>query len=242
MADNSYPTRTKVTTPRGVFVYPRINEADTKFKPAGEFSVRIKCPGDSPIVLQMIEQIDTEAAACLALAIEGAKEKVAKAKNPKDKAKAQAEVEQWETKYLPYAKVTNDQGEDTGEIEFKFVMTATGVSKKTNKPWSRKPRMFDGKGAVVPTTVNVWGGTEGKVSGEIIPYSATPTTGASVKLSMDAVQILKLVSGKNADAGDYGFETDEEGYDSSDYVAPAEEGTGDGSTAAPGKASDASSF
>ena len=197
--------RTRYTSPRGVFVYPKLTAPDTKFKAEGEYSVKLKVAEDAPGVAALVKQIEKEAAASLAAA--------------KEKAKTPAEAKKWETKYLPFTRVEDDEGNATGEIEFKFSMKASGVSKKTGKPWTMKPTLFDAKGKPINGSVNIGNGTVGKVSYEIIPYSPTAQVGASVKLALAAAQIIELRSYGEQSAKDHGFD-EEDGYEASD--APAQ--------------------
>lgn len=188
----------KVTfnTPKGTFKFPRLGEPDTKFKPEGEYSVNL-------ILTQ------EEAADLIAMADKAAAEVLAAAKK---NSKNPAEAKKWETKYLPYKPVEDDQGNDTGQVEFKFTMKASGMSKKTGKPWTRKPGVFDSRGTPMDG-MKVWGGSTGKVNFEVQPYSQTTQTGASVKFALNAVQVLELKQGQARDASAYGFSNDEEGYE-----------------------------
>jgi hypothetical protein len=99
------------------------------------------------------------------------------------------------------------------------------VSKKDNKPWNRKIALFDAKGKPILKIESVWGGSEVKVSYEASPYFIPGTGAAGLKLRLNAVQILKLVSGGNRDAGAYGF-GEEDGFDGSSVAADDAEDTG----------------
>lgn len=196
MADNN--KRPQFTSPKGVFRFPKLTEPDTKFKAEGEYSVNVVFDASLPEVKKLMAMCDKEAAASLASA--------------KEKAKTPAEAKKWETKYLPYKEVEDDEtGEPTGEVAFKFTMKASGVSKKTGKPWTRKPVLFDAKGRRITDDINIGGGTEGKISFEVIPYAPTTTVGASVKLALEAVQIIDLKSWGEKSADQYGFGA-EDGY------------------------------
>ena len=173
------PNRPTFTSPKGAFKYPKLTEADTKYKDEGEYSVKLVVSADAPGVAKLMAECDKEAAASL--------------QEAKGKAKNAAEAKKWETKYLPYAEVEDEEtGEPTGEIEFKFTMKASGVSKKTGKPWTRRPKLFDAKGAPLithdrtgkklPSCPDIGGGSIGKISYQFIPYAPTTTVGASVNL------------------------------------------------------------
>jgi|HigsolmetaAR202D_1030399.scaffolds.fasta_scaffold04708_6 Protein of unknown function (DUF2815). len=190
--------RPKYVSPKGVFSYPRLTEPDTKFKDEGEYSVFLILDKDSPEAKKLMAQIDAAAA-------ESLKEAKANAKNA-------AEAKKWETKYLPYTDVEDEEtGEPTGQIKVKFTMKASGVNKKTGKPWTRKPAIFDAKGKPITGDIKIGGGTIGKVSYEIIPYAPTTQVGASVKLGLEAVQIIELREWGERSADSYGF-GEEDGY------------------------------
>lgn len=190
--------RPKFVSPKGLFSYPKLTEPDTKFKEEGEYSVNLILDKDTPEAKKLMAQVDKAAAESLAEA--------------KAKAKNAAEARKWETKYLPYNDVEDEEtGEPTGQIKVKFTMKASGVSKKTGKPWTRKPALFDAKGKPITGDVNIGGGTIGKISYEIVPYSPTTQVGASVKLALEAVQIIELREWGERSADSYGF-GEEEGY------------------------------
>lgn len=192
------PARPKFTSPKGRFSFPKLLEPDTKFKEEGEYSVNVIYGRDEPGIAEFMARCDKAAAESLAEA--------------KAKAKNAAEARKWETKYLPYSDVEDaETGEPTGEVKFKFTMKASGVSKKTGKPWTRKPALFDAKGKPITGTPQIGGGTIGKVSYEIIPYAPTTQVGASVKLALEAVQIIELREFGSRSADSYGF-GEEEGY------------------------------
>lgn len=120
--------------------------------------------------------------------------------------------------------------EATGEIFFKFAMKASGVSKKTNKPWSRKPTIFDAKGKRMVKLPAIWGGTIGRVAFEPGPYFIPGTAAAGLKLNLVGAQVIDLVAGGERSAKDLGF-GEEEGYEHSDTDGPFEDASGDEKTA-----------
>ena len=197
------PKRPTLTSPRLVFRFPKLTEPDTKFKDEGEYSVVGRAQADDPAIKKLIATCDKAAEESLAEA--------------KANAKTPAEARKWETKYLPYKMVEDDEtGEPTGEVDFKFTMKASGVSKKTGKPWTRKPSVFNAKGVPVNGEINIGGGTIGKVSFQIIPYAPTTTVGASVKMALEGVQIIDLKSYGEKSAKDHGFGEEEGGWSGDD--------------------------
>lgn len=195
-------------TPRGVFRYPKLNEPDygTKDfpKPDGEYSVRLILTEEQaePLLAKLQPVLD---------------ETVADAENkfkelPVATRKKLKEVTVNDLYQIEYDPETE---EPTGNLIFKFAMKASGKT-KTGKSWSRKPVLFDAKGKKLPKdSPDIWGGTEGKVAFEARPYFIAGTGAAGLKLSLNAVQIIDLVSGGGRDAEGYGF-GEEDGYEADD--------------------------
>ena len=92
-------------------------------------------------------------------------------------------------------------------------MTASGVSKKTGRPWQRKPAIFDSQGTPITSfkeNNDIWNGTVLKVAYELRPFYS-PSFGAGCSQVLNAVQIIKLVAGSSRNAEDFGFAA-EDGY------------------------------
>lgn len=214
MADNR-PKPKQFKTPKGTFKYPRLGEADTKFKENGEFSVKLVLSAENAGVLEAKLKPLHDAAVVFGKA-EYAKLPVATRKKT-------------EFKVQPLSTPVYDDAEnETGEVEFNFKMTASGVSKKTGKAWARKPNIFDAKGQPMDGK-KVWGGSVGIVAFEVGEPYYTTAAGAGISLRLNAVQVIELVSGGQRAASDYGFD-EEDGYTDEGSVLPEETGTeGDGS-------------
>jgi hypothetical protein len=206
--------RTRYITPKGVAMFPWLNKADTKFKAEGEYRVKVRiAEADAQPLIDKLQALYDEA-------IKAAITK--RQQDPKQKGK---KVKLQEQDF--YSKVVDENGDETGEVEFNFKRTASGVSKKTNEPWAIKPDLFDAKGKPLSPDARVFGGSIVKVSFEVVPYDTPKATG--IKLSLAAVQVLKLVEGTR-DAGQYGFgdESEDDDADStSDDSAAGAEGSGD---------------
>jgi len=209
MADKK-PQNFKATTPRGVFRYPALDKPDfgnEKFpKPNGVYKVQlILSEADAEPLIAKLKPIYDQAIADGEVEFKGLKVEARK------KLK---ELTQNDLYAIEYDK---DTEEPTGNLIFKFDMTASGENKKKEK-WSRKPAIFDAKGKPMLKVPQVWGGTEGKVSFEASPYFIPGTGSAGLKLRLNAVQIIELVSGGQRSSSDYGFD-EEEGYEASDEQA-----------------------
>lgn len=198
MADNKFPKGIKFITPRGVFVYPKLNKADTKYKAEGQYSTKLRLADIGNIPAEKINALLAEFA-------EQTKKELTEKKNG-------AKAKNLKVKQFDLTEETDrESGEPTGNLLLNAKMTASGVSKKDGKPWTRKPKLFDAKGTEIKNPKQIWGGTEGKLSVEAVPYYTPKDNECGITLRLEAAQILKLVSGSDKDAAGYGF-GEEEGY------------------------------
>lgn len=209
--------RLMLVSPKGTFVYPKLNEPDygTKEYPKadGEYSVRLRMRADAPETKAFIAKLQPLYDAAMANAdVEFKKLDVASRKK-------HGKVKPNDLFATVYDKETE---EATGDIDFKFSTQAGGTIKKgpkTGKTWERRPTIFDAKGTPMKNAPAIWGGTVGKVSFSTTEsgYFVKGTAAAGLKLSLEAVQIIDLVQGGDKSAKEHGF-GEEEGYS-----APTEE-------------------
>jgi hypothetical protein len=182
-------------SPAGIAQYPRLTKPDTKFKADGEYKVTLVLPG-------------AEAAPLIAL-IDGAMVESLKKARMENPAKAKT-IKAASDK--PYKAVTDDEGNETGEVKFNFKMAAKVTSKKTQQSWEQKPSLFDAK---LRPLVNpkIGGGSKVKVKFEMYQFY-TALVGAGVSLRLLGVQVLDLVeytrTGAEGFASEDGYEADEQ--------------------------------
>lgn len=190
------------TSPAGKAIYPKLQEADTKFKPEGEYSVKLIL--SEAAAARILEQ-------CEAAQEEAFQEEFEKqqAKKPKMKAeKIAAEIKRAPLPVKPYEDP--ETGEETGEWVVLFKTKASGINKKGEK-WERKVPLFDAKAQPISGKLApIWSGSVLKVSYSVDPFCTA--IGAGVTLRIQAVQVLELKSGGTRDAGEYGFDAEEDGY------------------------------
>lgn len=222
----------KGITPKGTASWPRLHEPDTKFKDEGEYSIKIKLAGSE--AAELVAIIDGAHAESFETNKKAIAEAKAKEKNPKKRAELKERAD------VPY-KECYENDEPTGEYEFNFKMKASGVSKKTGKPWERKPAVFNAKGKPLTPDerAKVGGGSIVKVAYEITQFY-TAALGAGVSLRLEAVQVIELKSFANKDAGSFGFGA-EDGYDGVDEGA-SDTGFKDESGEAGGEPKEGSDF
>jgi hypothetical protein len=239
MADNKKPKLPSFSSPRLVFKYPKLTEPDYGNqqypKPDGEFSLKGIAKVSDPRVQAFIAKLKPLH-----------DEAVAKGEEAFKALKAETRKKLGGVKIndLFTALLDQETEEETGEIEFKFAMKHSGEYKKgpkTGETWRRYPALFDAKGQaltlrdkrgkLLPNAPQIWGGTVGIVSFEASDYFIPGTGAAGLKLNLNAVQIIDLVSGGQRSASQYGF-SEEDGYSAEDYSGSKanEEGDEDGAS------------
>lgn len=202
-------------SPKGIAVYPRLNKPDTKFDANGVYKAPLKLDTDEAEGAAFRDSID----ALAELAFETAVAKAVDAGEYKTEAVARKKVKRAD---LPYTVIEDEDGEDTSFIKVNFKMKARVKSRKTGEEFDLKPTIFDAHKQKLATCPAVYSGSVIRVAFKPI-FWYTKQLGAGVKLQLEAVQIIELVSGSGGDADSYGF-GDEDGYS---YEAPADAPFGD---------------
>lgn len=105
---------------------------------------------------------------------------------------------------------------DDGTVTFKFSGYASYIDKNTNESKDIVLKVVDAKGKRIDAVPAISGGSELKVRYSQFAYTFGAVVGASVKLQLDSVMLLKLV--EYAAGGDDWADETEEGY-----VAPERE-------------------
>lgn len=198
------PKKTLVT-PKGTAVYPKLIEPDTKFNAEGVYSVRLRLDeADEAALIEKLQVMydDAYVENCKA----EKKQKLKKADVP------------WKPETR---KDENDVEVETGAMLFNFKMKASGTSRKTGKKWSKRPSLYDAKGASLmkqADSMKIGGGSKIKVAYTVSSFY-TGALGSGISLRLEGVQIIDLVeSGNNRSAASMGFGA-EEGYSAEDAAA-----------------------
>lgn len=210
------------TTPvKGVFMFPNLTKPDfgTKEHPkeGGEYNLRLVYSlAEAQSMNDLLEPVVEEARAAAEAEF---------AKLPVGTRKKIGSITENPVFNELYDKETE---EPTGNGYFRFSMKASGKNAKGEK-WERKPTIFDAKGKPV-TLKTIWGGSQGKVSFEAVPYFVAGSGAFGVKLYLRAVQVIELNQGGSRSASDFGFGS-EDGFDGSEVDDDAKnEGFDDEST------------
>jgi len=194
----------RLVSPRGIAVWPRLNEPDYKFKEEGEFSCRTKFdPADAAYAefKAKLEKLRDEAFAKFC------------SENPKKKKTA---------KVVPvYRDELDDEGDETGMEIINFKMKHKVTAKKTGKVYKLKPTIMNAKRVILDPAPSVGGGSTVRVSFELFPYFNEKDKEFGLSFRLIAVQIIDLVEfgSRSNDRNDF---DDEDGYDG-EGAAPADD-------------------
>tara|TARA_E500000331_G_scaffold332206_1_gene355208 strand:- start:919 stop:1473 length:555 start_codon:yes stop_codon:yes gene_type:complete len=153
-------------------MWAKVHDPDTKFYPNGVFSISVLVPEEE--AQEMCEHLDGLAKKKLAEEIKN---------NPKRKDL---------TLRTPYAPATDKDGNETGEIEFKFKLKAKFQS-KDGKWFTQKPIVVDSKRTPITKETLIGNGSKVKVAFDIVPYAMMSSKTCSVSLRMKGVQVITLV-------------------------------------------------
>ena len=205
MSNEATTTKSKnLTTPFGTAVFPRLNTPDTKFKPEGEYSVKIQMKREDAEPLRA--QID-------ALLEEHYKVTAVKEKKPVAKLK--------KADTYPIVDVIDDAGNETGDVTIKASMKAEYKSRKDDTTVTQRPMLFQADLTPLPKGKIISGGSI--LRANVRPYLwYTAALGAGVSLQLVSVQVKTLVE-YNGTGGTCGFDKVEgDVVEATDEVAEGE--------------------
>jgi hypothetical protein len=186
------------TTPIGTFKYPWINRPDTQFNEDGLYHTKLVIKGKAAEVL----------AAKIEAAAQEALSKFTDEMTP-------AEAKKWSV-FLPYEYEEDEEGNQTGAIEFSFKQNAKirlrdGSAKEINITID----IHDRHDNLVPDT-KVFGGFEGRIMFTMRPIKISQAKQGGVRLDFFKVQISKKVRKSRG----FGSLADED-YAEEDNVQPS---------------------
>lgn len=170
-------------TPKGVAVWPSLNNPDTKFVAEGEYHTKLRVSADE--AASFIQQLEGIREAYLADAVR---------RDPKVKQYKMADL---------YEEEADDQGDLTGNYLFKFKQKAV-IQTRSGSTLNMKVALFDSQRK--PTTVQIGGGSVLRIAGSAIGYAMPSTKMVGLSLRPSAVQIIQLSSGGNASADAFAIE------------------------------------
>ena len=157
---------TMFVTPKGVAVWPRVDgEPDTKFKAEGTYSVKLALDPDIAEDGEFLTALEQR----YNTAVESGSAEFNALNKVSRKTRKPIEVEVFDQPWSDEFE-EGDGGNPTGRKLVNFKMTASGISKKTGKPWQRKPIISDAKGARVTKELGIGGGSVIKVAFTYNPF------------------------------------------------------------------------
>ena len=215
------PDAKTVYTPKGELRWPKLTEPDTGTDafpdPDGSYKTDIVFNRSAPGVEKFLAMLDKS----LERAAELAEQQLADLPLKSRKA---LEAKGGIKPDAPYVEeYDEDTEEPTGRVIFKAKKKASGTRKKDGKPWTSKVDLFDAKGNPFKRGKTIWGGSTAILSVELAPYFIPGSGAYGLRRSLNAAQIISLVSeGGSRSASSYGFQA-QEGYDGSTEDTEEEE-------------------
>jgi hypothetical protein len=188
-------SNTKITTPIGTAVWPKLNEPDRRFEPEGVYEVKLRLPEDEAeaLISKIMDTYTEDYRQACSLA---GKKALKKANFPWGPA-TEKNMDTEEREEIP------------GMVDFKFKMKAK-VTTRSGKSWEQRPVIYDSKlNPITDSDQHVGGGSKIRVSAEVYTWHAA-SMGFGVSLRPKAVQVIELKTYEGG-GGDHGFE-ETEGY------------------------------
>lgn len=193
---NEYP---KLFTPKGVSIWPALNEPDYKFKTdTGEFHARIRI---TPEELPDWQAVIDAGQKVLDEAYE------AKEKELKD-AKKGALLKDLNKGEIIKPEVDPETGDETGNYIFRASLGYKVEIKsgpKAGEVFYKRPDLFNAAGKQLKNPPRIGGGSVLKLNVTPIDYWFPKDKTIGVRFELNAAQVIKLVSGGARSAEDYGF-------------------------------------
>ena len=165
----------------GTAMWAKVFEPDTKFNPAGDYSINIQMPEAKSVA--MSEKLETIVQAKFDEAVEN---------DPRLK-------NTLTTQPVCQPVYDRDTGDATGNVEFKFKLKAK-IQKKDGTWYEQEPAVVDAKRTPMTKETLIGNGSKVKVAFEPIPYVMQATKKVGVSLRLKAVQVIDLVEYGNSSA------------------------------------------
>jgi len=182
-------TKAKNKSVAGKAMWVKVFEPDTKFNPDGVYSVDLLKPQlEAAKLSDYLESLVNERL-----------EEEVKS-NPKLQGKLST--------HLPFEEDTDQEGNETGDIKFKFKLDAVG-KRRDGTTYTQNPIVVDAKLTPMDGSVLIGNGSTINVSFEPRTYYIPATKMVGVKLHLRGVQVLDLVEYGNGAASMF---DEEDGY------------------------------
>ena len=187
------------TTPVGIATSAFIIVPSTEYDENGQYFVRLKLKTDDKATQKLIKLIDDSREWAFNEAVE-------RLELPKDKKACKMADPSYKTE-------EDEDGNETGYTIFNFKRKAVRMTKNGDLKPITLP-LFDSMLQPVDREgLDVWSGSEIAVAFKLCPFY-TPQVGAGVSHRLEAIQLIKVVSGgsDSRSATEFGFERNETGF------------------------------
>lgn len=193
-------------SPKGKALWAKVVMPDTKFDPDGVYEINLVVDEDDPEIKEWCADLEAMV-----------------------EERVQQELEENDSRFkkmpegrpltaLPMKEVEDQDGNETGELQFKFKLKAVGKNRK-GETYTRRPLVVDAKGNpivkldshgdVLNSDFKIGNGSVVRVHYSPVPYYMASTRTVGVSLQLKAVQVISLV-----EYGNSGYDFDEEdGYE-----------------------------
>lgn len=193
-------------SPRGVAVFPKVVGVPDEYEGKKSWKLVLRLPPDQA------KDIQAKVDAAVAEFRKGIQD------DPNVKPADKKKILGFPLRSPVRAEVNRETGEETGNLLATFKTNYSFKDRKTGEEKVTKVAFFDAKGKPF-TPKAFWGGSECKAS--YVPF--VKANGAAekidVRLTLQAIQVFKLVAGGAFDAASAGFVA-EEGFEASEDAAP----------------------
>ncbi|MFN3582803.1 hypothetical protein [Phenylobacterium sp.] len=188
----------EIVTAKGIAVYPKLNEPDTKYNKEGVYEVKLTFESaDDPAVQAMVKRIEQERDTFFD----------AKVAELKGEGKGAA-AKQLKKADILKPELDKETGDETGRVYIKAKMSASGTREDGTK-WTQKPNYFSASGKQLKNPPRIGGGSVLKLGVALKPYVIESSKEVGVTLRLKAVQIISLVSGGSRSFESYGFQAED---------------------------------
>ena len=185
-------------TPTAEAALAYIVTPSTEYKENGQYYIRIRLKDGEKETQALVDLIEKERKAAFDMAME-------RLETPKEKKALKLATPAYHTE-------EDDDGNETGYIVFNFKRNATYTDKKSGKLKALALPIFDSMGQPVDKdNLEVWSGSIVTVAFRLKPFY-TASLGVGVTQHLEAVQLIKVVSGRAKTADGYGFKKQPGGF------------------------------
>ena len=159
-----------LTSPKGKAIFPHLTEADYKFKPEGEYHVKLECLKSESV------SITASIGSLIAKLMKEQHDR-----NPN---------QQITKAPLPYELVDD-------KVVFNFKMKASGTRRDNFKTFTQQPVLVNADLTPLGNDVQIWGDSKLRITFEPHAYISS-AIGLGVTLRLKTVQVIELVTGKGS--------------------------------------------